>query len=276
MLLTESTIITETTNILKRRSKMKRCAYYIFFFTSMVCFVLMHLSANSGDQKQQMRAQKVRKKAEIMPEDAVQKIQSAIKHVELDEKIAIINDAHAAYDESTDNNDSSSGSVDSDALVNDIMKDGDDLDREVKSVLADVDKAEQGEIDTNISMITSAVKNLEDSIMYYLGNVFGGGGEYEEFDDDDDMVASTPSSDVTLTEKQLDVIAEKISERLELDAKKEFKAKADAVKNEKKVEIEQILEDDTLAKMALRDVSDSLVSLLFVLCLLPPSFYLCD
>lgn len=229
----------------------------------MVCFALSHLSHGGDlDQKQRMRAQKVRKKAEIMPEDAVQKIQTAIKYVELDEKIAIINDAHAAYDESNDSD--SSDSVDSVALVNDIMKDGDDLDREVKNVLADVDKAEQGEIYTNNSLITSAVKNLEDSIMYYLGNVFGGGGEYEEFDDDDDMVASTPSSDVTLTEKELDVIAKKILERLELDAKKDFKAKADAVKDEKKVEIEQILEDDTQAKMALRDVSDSFVSLLFV------------
>lgn len=233
-----------------------------------MCFVLLHLS-HGGDlnhQKQQrMRAQKeVRKKAEIMPENAVQKIQTAIKHVELDEKIAIINSAHAAYDESNDSD--SSDSVDSaDALVNDIMKDGDDLDREVKNVLADVDKAEQGEIDTNNSLISSAVKNLEDSIMYYLGNVFGGGGEYEEFDDDDDMVASTPSSDITLTEKELDVIAKKISERLELDAKKDFKSKADAVKNEKKFEIEQILEDDTQANMALRDVSDSLLS--FVICL---------
>jgi hypothetical protein len=223
----------------------------------------MHLSPNSGDldqKQQQLRAQKVlRKKAEIMPEDAVQKIQSAMKHVELDEKIDLINDAHAAYDESNDKSDSSSGSVDSNnALVNDIMKDGDDLDREVKNVLANVDKAEQGEIDTNNSLITSAVKNLEDSIMHYLGNVFGGRGEYEEFDDDDDMVASTPSSDVTLTEKELDSIAKKISERLENDAKKDLKAKADAVKNEKKVEIEHILEDDTQAKMALRDVSDTI------------------
>jgi hypothetical protein len=220
----------------------------------------MHLS-HSGDldqKQQQLRAQKVlRKKAEIMPEDAVQKIQSAMKHVELDEKIDSINDAHAAYDESNDHS-SSGDSVDSNALVNDIMKDGDDLDREVKNVLANVDKAEQSEIDTNNSLITSAVKNIEDSIMYYLGNVFGGRGEYEEYDDDDDMVASTPSSDITLTEKELDVIAKKISERLEIDAKKDFKAKADAVKNEKKVEIEHILEDDTQAKMALRDVSDTI------------------
>jgi hypothetical protein len=222
----------------------------------------MHLS-HSGDldqKQQQLRAQKVlRKKAEIMPEDAVQKIQSAMKHVELDTKIDIINDAHAAYDESNDHNsDSSDGSVDSNALVNDIMKDGDDLDREVKNVLANVDKAEQSEIDTNNSLITSAVKNIEDSIMYYLGNVFGARGEYEEYDDDDDMVASTPSSDITLTEKELDIIAKKISERLEIDAKKDFKAKADAVKNEKKVEIEHILVDDTQAKMALRDVSDTI------------------
>jgi hypothetical protein len=107
----------------------------------------------------------------------------------------------------------------------------------VKNVLANVDKAEQSEIDTNNSLITSAVKNIEDSIMYYLGNVFGGRGEYEEYDDDDDMVASTPSSDITLTEKELDVIAKKISERLEIDAKKDFKAKADAVKNERRLRL---------------------------------------
>ena len=225
---------------------MKKCAYYIFIFTFLACIVSVHNS--QWDSKEKRRAQKLRTKAEIMPEKAVQKLQTAIKKVDLDEKIAVLNDAHAAYD-----NSSSGGSEDT-SLVNDIMKEEDDLEVEVENVLADVDYAEEGEIDTNISMLTTAVKTVEDSIMSYLGRVFGYGGDDQE-DDDDDAVESNSSTDIKLTEVQLNAIATKISERLELDTKKEFRAKADSVKAEKKNEIKNVLEEDRKAKMNARDVS---------------------
>jgi hypothetical protein len=224
---------------------MKKCAYYIFIFTFLACIVSVHNS--QWDNKEKRRAQKLRTKAEIMPEKAVQKLQTAMKKVELDEKIAVLNDAHAAYDIS------SSGSEDT-ALVNDIMKEEEDLEVEVENVLADVDFAEEGEIDTNNSMLTTAVKTMEDSIMSYLGRVFGYGDDDQE-DDDDDIVESDASADIKLTEEQLNAIARKISERLELDTKNEFRAKADSVKVEKKNEIKQVLEEDRKAQMSARDVS---------------------
>jgi hypothetical protein len=212
---------------------MKKCAYYIFIFTFLACIVSVHNS--QSDSKEKRRAQKLRTKAEIMPEKAVQKLQTAIKKVELDEKIAVLNDAHAAYDDSS-------------------SKEEDDLEVEVENVLADVDFAEEGEIDTNNSMLTTAVKTMEDSIISYLGRVFGYGDDDQE-DDDDDAVESDSSTDIKLTEVQLNAIARKISERLELDTKKEFRAKADSVKAEKKNEIKNVLEEDRKAKMNARDVS---------------------
>ena len=223
---------------------MKKCAYYIFIITFLACIVSVHNS--QLDNKEKRRAQKLRTKAEIMPEKAVQKLQTAIKKVELDEKMSVLNDAHAAYDES------SSGSEDT-SLVNDIMKEEDDLEVEVANVLADVDFAEEGEIDTNNSMLTTALKTIEDSIMSYLGGVFGYDDDDQE--DDDDAVGSDASADIKLTEEQLNAIARKISERLELDTKNEFRAKADSVKVEKKNEIKNVLEEDRKAQMNARDVS---------------------
>ena len=78
-------------------------------------------------------------------------------------------------------------------------------------------------------------------------------GDDEEDDDDDDDVAEM-SADVQLTEEQLDLIAKKISDRLEIDAKKDFRARADSVKQEKVHEIEGVLAEDKDQNMNARDV----------------------
>jgi hypothetical protein len=223
----------------------KKCVYYIFIFALLGFIVFVHNS--EGERKKKKRAQKLRNKAEIMPEKAVQKLQTAINKVELNEKISSLVDAHEAYE------DDASYSEDT-ALVNDVMKDEDDLEEEVQMLKADVELAEQNEIDTKNYMLTTAVKSMEDSIMSYLGRVFGYEDDDQEDDDDDAANVSDSSADIKLTEEQLDGIAKKISERLELDAKNEFKAKANSVKVEKQNEIENVLAEDRQAQMNARDV----------------------
>ncbi|KAL3763488.1 hypothetical protein ACHAW5_010880 [Stephanodiscus triporus] len=227
------------------QNNIKKCAYYIFIFALLGFIVFVHNS--EGDKKQKKRAQKLRNKAEIMPEKAVQKLQTAINNVELNEKMSSLADDHEAYYDDT------SSSEDT-ALVNDVMKDEDDLEEEVLMLKADVELAEQNEIDTKNYMLTTAVKSMEDSIMSYLGRVFGYEGDDQEDDDDDAANVSDSSADIKLTEEQLDVIAKKISERLELDAKNEFKAKADSVTIEKQNEIENVLAEDRQAQMNARDI----------------------
>jgi hypothetical protein len=100
---------------------------------------------------------------------------------------------------------------------------------------------------------------MEDSISSYLERAFGYGDDDDddvEDDDDDAAAVSDASSDVKLTEQQLDAIAKKISERLELDARAEFKSKAGIVKAEKKDVIKSVLEGDRRKRMDVRDVSD--------------------
>ena len=96
---------------------MKRCAFYILFFISLACFVV---SKSGGDTKQK-RAQKLRSKAETMPENVMHKLQTAIKNVKVEEKVAKINDAHASCDDSSNSKDS--------ALINKVMQDRDNLER---------------------------------------------------------------------------------------------------------------------------------------------------
>lgn len=142
-------------------------------------------------------------------------------------------------------------------LVRTAIQNQDDLEREVEKMFSFIDMAEEDDIDTNNSMISSAVKTMDDSIKFYLGRVFGYGEDLDDDDDDDDLVRDD-ADDIKLTEEQLDAIAKKISERLEREAKLELKTKADAVKEEKVKEVKQVLAED---KMNARAVSANQYSL---------------
>lgn len=218
-------------------NNMKKIAFWVFAFA----FLLVLSAGNdSGGSKKEKRAKALRSKAETMPESEVQKLQKINKKIELDEKLAKLNDAHAAFEDSED------------ASLNDgVMEDEDDIDWEVSRVFDDVEMAEEDEIDSNNSMLTSAVQTVEESVKYYLGRVFGYGedGEYDDDDDDDDFSTSGASADVKLTEEQLDMIAKKISDRLARDVKEEFRARADSVKEEKRDEIDRIVAEDKGARM---------------------------
>ncbi len=152
----------------------------------------------------------------------------------------------------------SSSSVDYAIARNDGDENDDDneaeeeLEAEIGNAMMDVDVAEEEEIEINDSMLVSAVRTMEDNAKFYLGRVFGFGGDDD--DDDDFEDSSETSEDVKLTEEQLDLIAKKISERLEADVRKEFRAKADAITEEKVDEIEQVVEEDRDAEMDAREV----------------------
>ena len=97
--------------------------------------------------------------------------------------------------------------------------------------MADVDEAEEEEIEINDSMLVSAVRNMEDNVKFYFGRIFQkGDGDSSDFVDDlADSEDEETSSDIKLSDEQLDLIAKKIADRLEADVKKDFRAKADGI-----------------------------------------------
>lgn len=128
------------------------------------------------------------------------------------------------------------------------IKNQKDLEEEVENMFNYLDKAEEDEIDTNNSMLSSAVKAMDDSIKFYLGKVFGYGEDLD--DDDNDDIVKDDVEDIDLSEEQLDAIAKKISQRLEREAKLEFKTKADSVKQQKVKEVKQVLAEDKMNTLA--------------------------
>jgi hypothetical protein len=221
----------------------------------------VHVHNGEVGRRQKRAEKRLRKRAETMPEHAVQQLRTSIEKVEVDSRTASPHAAHVddATTITTTSRDELRESEDA-YLIDEMMTDEDDLEVEVQNVLADVDVVEQDEVETNNSLLTTAVKTMEDSIASYLSRAFGYGGDDDDDDvddDDDDAAAVTDaSSDVKLTEDQLDDIAKKISERLELDAKAEFKSKAEIVKAEKKDAIKKVVEEDRHMNMDTRDVSE--------------------
>jgi len=217
------------------------CRKYTYWTIAFFAFVIVAIGGSSGDgeTKQQKRAKKLRNKAETMPEVEVERLKAMKIKADLNDKYAKLNDAHANYEDSEDA-----------GLNNGAIEDEDDLNKELTHAFDDVEMAEQDEIDTNNSMLTTAVKTMEDSVKFYLGKVFG----YEDDEDDDDAVSTGASEDIKLTEDQLEDIAKKISARLEKDVKTEFREKADNVKEEKMSEIEKVVAEDREAQMPARDV----------------------
>ena len=85
---------------------------------SFVAFLVFSVgSSDSGQDKKQTRARKLRNKAETMPEMEVQKLQNINKKVVLNEKYAQLNDAHVAFEDDEDAH-----------LINGAMEDEEDLD----------------------------------------------------------------------------------------------------------------------------------------------------
>jgi hypothetical protein len=125
--------------------------------------------------------------------------------------------------------------------------------------MADVDEAEEEEIEINDSMLVSAVRNMEDNVKFYFGRIFSGNGDGDSSDFVDDLADSEDeetSSDIKLSDEQLDLIAKKIADRLEADVKKDFRAKADGIAEEKVEEIDQVINEDRHADMDTRKIKD--------------------
>ncbi len=174
-----------------------------------------------------------------MPEVEVRKVQNIVNKLDSDEIYAGLKHKVPLKDDPY--------------LVKNSIKNQEDLELEVEKMFNFIEMAEEDEIDTNNSMLSIAVKTMDDSIKFYLGRVFGYGEDQDDDDDDDDSVKDD-ADDINLTEEQLDTIAKKISERLEREAKLELKTKADSVKEEKVKEVKQVLAED---KMNTRTVSES-------------------
>ena len=121
------------------------------------------------------------------------------------------------------------------------------------------DVTEKEEIEINDSMLVSAVRNMEDNVKFYFGRIFGGNGDGDSSDFVDDLAYSEDeetSSDIKLSDEQLDLIAKKIADRLEADVKKDFRTKADGIAEEKVEEIDQVINEDRHQDMDTRKIKD--------------------
>ena len=167
-----------------------------------------------------------RNKAETAPAEVVQKQAEINRKIDLNEKYELLEARDPGayrnvkkislsyYDDSEDNEK--------------------DLDKEIDVVMADVDGAEEEEIEINDSMLVSAVRNMEDNVKLYFGRVFGSTEDASsDFVDDFNDSEDDTSSDIKLSDQQLDIIAKKIADRLEADVKKDFRAQADEIAEEK-------------------------------------------
>ena len=233
---------------------MKKISFWIISF---IAFVIV--SSNNGGtnqiSKKERRKKKLRKVAETIPDVDMQRLQQINNKLELNEKYDQLNNVHddAFRDDGGNEQDIS--------LLNGFLDETYDLDKTMNKVVIDVDMAKEDEIDNNNSMLASSIQSMEDSIKYYLGGVFGYGDNNEEDDDDDDDAAdfSSVSADVKLSEEQLDVIAKKISQRLEEDARKEFRLRADSIETEKVHEIEGVMSEDKKQHLDAKDVSNNII-----------------
>jgi hypothetical protein len=219
-------------------SKLRNIAMLILAF---LFFIFLSSDTTSkSNTKSTKIAKNLRNTAETMPEVEVKNIQNIVNKLDSNNLYAGLKQPVPLKEVKEDP-----------YLVKTAIQNQDDLEREVEKMFSFIEMAEEDDIDTNNSMLTSAVKTMDDSIKFYLGRVFGYGEDLDDDDDDDDLVRDD-ADDIKLTEGQLDAIAKKISERLEREAKLELKMKADAVKEEKVKEVKQVLAED---KMNARAVS---------------------
>ena len=210
--------------------------------------------------KKERRKKKLRKVAETIPDVDMQRLQQINNKLELNEKYDQLNNVH-------DDAFRDDGNEQDISLLNGFLDETYDLDKTMNKVVIDVDMAKEDEIDNNNSMLASSIQSMEDSVKYYLGGVFGHGDNKEDDDDDDDAADfSSVSADVKLSEEQLDVIAKKISQRLEEDARKEFRLRADSIETEKVHEIEGVMSEDKKQHLDAKDVSNILICACVCMC----------
>lgn len=220
------------------RSVFKKCSFWVLAFVAFL--VLTSPSDDDGSTlKKKKREKALRNKAEIAPVEVVKNQSEINRKIDLNEKYSQLEvSAPSSYGADSyasigHNKFSNSESESKSSASYDDEGNEEDLDEEIKTVLADVDEAEEEEIEINDSMLVSAVRNMENNVKYYFGKVFGPNLEDEassDFIDDLDYSEDDESSaDIKLTDEQLDAIAKKISDRLEADVKKDFRDKADVI-----------------------------------------------
>ena len=234
------------------RSNFKRNSFWILCFVAFLIFA----SATPSDDvtnKKKKRAKKLRNKAEISPPEIVQQQAEINRKIDLNEKYAQLEVSSPAYGDGKKFDDMERISESS------YDEEEDNLDIEIDNVMADVDEAEEEEIEINDSMLVSAVRNMEDNVKFYFGRIFGGNGDGDSSDFVDDLADSEDeetSSDIKLSDEQLDLIAKKIADRLEADVKRDFRAKADGIAEEKVEEIDQVINEDRHNDMVASKIKD--------------------
>ena len=234
------------------RSNFKRNSFWILCFVAFLIFASATPSEDVTNKKKK-RAKKLRNKAEISPPEIVQQQAEINRKIDLNEKYAQLEVSSPAYGDGK--------KFDGMERITESSYDEeeDNLDIEIDNVMADVDEAEEEEIEINDSMLVSAVRNMEDNVKFYFGRIFGGNGDGDSSDFVDDLADSEDeetSSDIKLSDEQLDLIAKKIADRLEADVKKDFRTKADSIAEEKVEEIDQVINEDRHADMDTRKIKD--------------------
>jgi hypothetical protein len=208
---------------------LKKSSFWIIAFVAFLVF------AAGGDDdistvKKKKRAKTLRNKAEIAPAELVQKESEINRKIDLNEKYEQLEEKSPDAYGAKKYNDYESVS----ASFDEEDEGEEELDEEIDTVMADVDEAEEEEIEINDSMLVSAVRNMEDNVKFYFGRVFGKADDASsDFIDDLDESEDETSADIQLSDEQLDIIAKKIADRLEADVKKDFRAKADVIAEEK-------------------------------------------
>jgi len=203
--------------------------------------LLLAIGSSDGDtdSKKRKRAQKLRNRAENAPEQIVQ------KQAELNQQA----DAEEIYESLNDTFDVE------DSMVIDELAAENELEVRVEEVHYEVELEEEDAVEANSGVLQTAIKSVDENVRFYLKRVMGGGSE--EDDDDDDEFSS--SADISLSEEQLDKIAQKISEKLESKVKDQFREKADNIADEKNQSIQEIVEEDhNNSRLSARQIADDL------------------
>mmetsp|Transcript_232 Transcript_232/g.295 ORF Transcript_232/g.295 Transcript_232/m.295 type:complete len:436 (-) Transcript_232:261-1568(-) len=237
-----------------RSSILKKSSFWIFAF---VMFLLLSSPDvdDSSTAKKKKREKRLRNKAEIAPAEVVQKQSEINRKIDLNEKYEQLEvTAPGSY---------GADKYDENKMVPSFYDDEDSedgeggLDEEIDFVIAEVDEAEEEEIEINDSMLVSAVRNMEDNVKFYFGRIFGSTeGDSSDFVDDFNESEDETSADVQLTDEQLDLIAKKIADRLEADVKKDFRDKADVIAEEKVEEIDQVIHEDRNSDMNAKKIKE--------------------
>lgn len=193
-----------------------------------VALILLLVIASSGGEtkKKRKRAQNLRNRAENAPEQIV-KIQAELnRQAEIEETYESLNNEFDVED----------------SMVIDEMAAEDELEGDLEKAHYDVELEEEDAVEASNGVLQTAIKSVDENVRYYLKRVMGGG--QDDDDDDDDDGFSSSSADISLSEEQLDIIAQKISEKLESRVKDSLREKADSIADEKNQSIEDVVEED--------------------------------